>query len=114
MHEPSVVKYKVTDAFGFLAKWTVINALLLARSVDDFGHGLLYHPKTRGECPSFELCVLAYGGLWTKSDRKDQYINVADQAINCIVKLNKYALKKWKRKIYFQPKTQKDKRTPRC
>jgi hypothetical protein len=72
MIKPKQVKYRVTTAFGQIAEGSIINALLIT---DEGYFGLLYHPKVRGECPSFEIASVDSSGIWESTDKLN-YVNV--------------------------------------
>lgn len=66
------VRYKVTDGFGNVAEGVIVNAILLLR----YGSlGLMYHPYTKGECPSIEIVVFDHDeNVWVTGE--DNYINI--------------------------------------
>ena len=66
------VQYRVTNDFGILEEGAIINALLV---VKEGYNGLLYHPHTRGECPSFELAIEVSKGLW-ETLNEQSFINI--------------------------------------
>jgi hypothetical protein len=99
MLKPKQVKYRVVGAFGLLEEGTVINALLL---VSDDNRGLLYHPRVKGECPSFEIGFKKDGdSMWVSSDT-EQYINVGTSPLAFERALLGRGFK-WKRVVYFDP-----------
>src|SRR3990167_1066569 len=71
------VRYKITGSFGMEDTGTIINSILITKETAGYEtKGILYHPKVRGECPSFEICILQPGGYWT-SLSDDSYVNVS-------------------------------------
>ena len=67
------VRYRVTFSFGMEDQGTIINSILIVK--EELGYkGLLYHPHVKGECPSFEVCVLV-DDVW-ESEGEESYINV--------------------------------------
>lgn len=70
-------KYKVTDMFGLSPIGEIRKCFVL--SIDnDTGYALIYHPKEKSYCGSFEICRKV-SGYWVGYDEKN-YINVGDVA----------------------------------
>lgn len=78
MLKPQQVRYRVTDEFFGLERGAIINALLIVRDEDE-ERGLLYHPRTRSECPSFEIAIERDDGLWESAD-SEGYVNVTSDS----------------------------------
>jgi len=71
MKKYKIVKYKVNNrGFGNLNGGEIINAILISREGDI---GLLYHPWTKGECPSFEFARVNYKNIWASS--RGEFVN---------------------------------------
>ncbi len=71
------VKYKTTDSFGCLEEGLTINAILISECD---GRALIYHPKVKGECGSFDICgyVVNKDYYMPIGDSEDNYVNVEE------------------------------------
>lgn len=65
------VKYRTT-MFALVEEDTIINAILLLK---DGIRGLIYHPHTRGECPSIEIVQLGKDDCW-ESITEEAFVNI--------------------------------------
>lgn len=69
------IKYKVTGPFGCLEEDTVIDAWLL---IKDGNRGLIYHPRDKRGCGSFEIGIQNSERVWISitPDQGDTYVNL--------------------------------------
>lgn len=74
MDKRETVKYLVTGAFGFNSTGDILLARLVAQD-NDSGLALLYHPKDKDSCASYELARQNKDGLYVSVD-PDLYVNV--------------------------------------
>ena len=76
MIQGTEVRYRVTGSFGMEDVGTIINSILIAKEKLGYdSKALLYHPHVKGECPSFEICVLGDGEVW-ESQKDESYVNI--------------------------------------
>lgn len=78
------IKYKVTGCFGDSNEGDIVDAYILAGSVDD-GVALVYHPKTsKYTCASLGFCIEKQDGYWVDANQNSSgndrdYINITSQ-----------------------------------
>ena len=76
MIQGTEVRYRVTGSFGMEDMGTIINSILIAKEkLGYISKALLYHPSVKGECPSFEICVLVDDEIW-ESQGDESYVNI--------------------------------------
>ena len=94
-----IVKYRVTAAFACLKEGEVINAVLVNQDGDS-GYGLIYHPKVRGECASFEIGRIGADNIWVSTcDGQQGYVNVSSRGYKFEEEIFGKRFK-WKRKFF--------------